>query len=774
MSVTAYTDWIIRWRWLVVVFCVLSVVALGSGMRHLGLQQNYRVFFSDENPQLIAFDSLEAMFTQSDNHLFVIHNPEGSIFTEPALKAAHELTEAGWTIPYSTRVDSITNYQHSWAEGDDLIVEELLNFDEGPLTDSAIERAREVATTEPLLAGVVVSRDEDTMLVSVRLQLPVDDLAAVSVAATASKKLLSEVRQRYPRLRFELTGSAMLSYAFGEAPRLDAQAVFPAMFGLLTFFMFVFIRSPKAILATWAVTILSAAGGLGAAGYYGYGINPATFAAPVVILTLGIADSVHILLSMFKEMRNGMERNDALKESMRINAQPVFLTSLTTAIGFLVLNFSDSPPFNALGNITATGVGIAWLLSMTLLPAMLVILRVEAPRRRVHGERLMTALARFTTTHPGKIAFAMSALVLFLVASISTMRINDIPHKYFNEEIDFRTATDFMAEQLGFYQFSMSIMADDSGGVNNPEYLESLDRFASYLREQPGVVHVSTYSDIARKLNKNMHADDPAYYRVPQERELAAQYLLLYEMSLPYGLDLNDRINVDKSATRIDVLFQNVGMGDVRQAGLAAEAWLNENGVGARAGLATGPPVMFSYITENNVRAMVKGTLFGFGLISIVLIVSLRSVALGLMSLIPNLVPAATAFGIWALVVGEVGFAISVVAGLSIGIIVDDTVHFLSKYARGRRELGLTKEDAVYYAFDTVGEALFSTSVIVAGGFSVLMLSSFRVTVYMGALTALTVLCALIADFLLLPALLLILDRRTESTKSKTATAEAA
>jgi predicted RND superfamily exporter protein len=261
---------------------------------------------------------------------------------------------------------------------------------------------------------------------------------------------------------------------------------------------------------------------------------------------------------------------------------------------------------------------------------------------------------------------------------------------------------------------------------------------------------------------------------VPDSRELAAQYLLLYEMSLPLGMDLNDQINVDKSATRLSVNFRASTIAEVADVGDEAEAWLVEHGVNAYPDHATGPPVMFSKITETNIKSMVKGTLLGFVLIAIVLMISLRSATLGLLSMIPNIVPAATAFGIWALVVGEAGFAISVVAGLSIGIIVDDTVHFLSKYSRARRELGLNSEDAVRYAFTTVGQALLDTSIIVAGGFSVLMLSTFRVTSFMGALTALTIVCALVADFLLLPAILLILDRRDMTGAASDSEQEAA
>ena len=228
-------------------------------------------------------------------------------------------------------------------------------------------------------------------------------------------------------------------------------------------------------------------------------------------------------------------------------------------------------------------------------------------------------------------------------------------------------------------------------------------------------------------------------------------------MSLPYGLDVNDQINVDKSALRLDVTYGDVDVATIERETLAAEAWLQQHGTPSmKTARGTGPAMMFAKITRRNIASMILGTGFGFLLIAGILMVALRSPRMGIISLIPNIVPTLMAFGVWALFVGDVGFAVSVIAGLSIGIIVDDTVHFLSKYNRARRRM--SARAAVDYAFEHVGPALVATTIIVAVGFAMLGLSTFRVTAYMGGLTALTVGCALVVDFLLLPALLIAFD----------------
>jgi len=260
-----------------------------------------------------------------------------------------------------------------------------------------------------------------------------------------------------------------------------------------------------------------------------------------------------------------------------------------------------------------------------------------------------------------------------------------------------------------------------------------------------------------------MHGDDNAWYRLPEARELAAQYLLLYEMSLPYGLDLNNQINIDKSATRMTVMLKNTTTNTVLALEKRAQGWLKDNVPVSMRNDGASPTIMFSHIGERNIKSMLLGTTTALILISIILVFSLRSLKIGLLSLIPNLIPAAMAFGVWGMAVGQVGLALSIVTGMTLGIVVDDTVHFLSKYLRARREKNLNAQDAVRYAFNTVGLALVVTSLVLIAGFLVLTYSSFTLNSDMAFMTAVTIVFALIADFLLLPPLLMAFDRKENS-----------
>jgi len=351
-----------------------------------------------------------------------------------------------------------------------------------------------------------------------------------------------------------------------------------------------------------------------------------------------------------------------------------------------------------------------------------------------------------------------------LISFVPKNELNDDFVKYFSEKIEFRRDADFASENLsGLYLIDYSLESGLDGGVSDPDFQRNIEKFADWYLAQPEVIHVNVLSDTFKRLNRSLHGDDPSWYKLPEQRDLAAQYLLLYEMSLPYGLDLNNQINIDKSATRMTVMLYNMTTKTVLGLEQRAQQWLRDNVQASMQNEGASPTIMFSNIGERNIKSMLFGTTIALILISLILIFALRSLKIGLLSLIPNLVPAALAFGLWGIMVGQIGLALSVVTGMTLGIVVDDTVHFLSKYLRARREKGLDAEDAVRYAFNTVGLALVVTSIVLISGFFVLTFSAFQLNSDMAIMTAVTIVFAIVADFLLLPPLLMALDGKEHS-----------
>lgn len=749
---------ILRIRWWIIALTFLVVALTVIGIPRLRFVNDYRIFFSDKNPQFAAFEAFQDIYGKQDSILIALAPEDGEVFTRETLSIVEILTERAWQTPYSSRIDSLTNFQHTYAEGDDLIVSPLIE-DAHQLSNADIERVREIALNEPLLINRLVSPDGHVTAINITMNLPEDSGPEEAEAVAFARQMVTDMQADHPNISAYMSGQTMLNIAFFEAAVRDSLTLMPIMFGLIALTILVFLRSFWGMLGTLAVVWLSVIVTAGISGFIGIPQSTVTGIVPIIILTLGVADSIHILITFFQELQRGSDKYKAISEALRVNMQPVFLTSITTVIGFLSLNFSESPPFRDMGNMVAIGVIIAYFLSVFFLPAMLAVLPIHMHSRPSQETQLMDRINRFVRLHRKGLLVGITLLAFFLGYSIRNIEFNDLFAEYFEKSVKFRADNDFICENLtGVMALHYSVSSGEASGIYNPSYLNQLNAFAKWFSTQEYVIHVDTIGDILKRINRTLHAEDEQFYRIPGERKLAAQYMFLYELSLPYGLDLNNLIDVDRSSTRLTVILDNIKSRDIIILDAAAKAWAEANAPELQVGEAVGPSIMFSHISERNLVSMIDGMVIALVLISTVLLVSLRSIRLGILSLVPNVAPSVMAYGLWGLLVGELGMSGTFIMVIVLGIIVDNTVHFLSKYLRAKREIHSKTADAIAYAFRTVGVALSITAVILIGGFSVLSLSSFQPNVVMGQLTAIALSFALFVTFFLLPPMLFLFD----------------
>jgi len=743
----------------VIIMCLIFVVLAAGGAQNLVFKNDYRIYFGEDNPQRTAFESMQKVYSKSDNISFVVVPKGKDVFTRAHLEALTSLTKQSWQIPYSTRVDSITNFQYSYAEEDDLIVTDLVTDPEN-LSQADLERIEKVALNDPLLVNKIISKAGHVSVVNVTVQLPgIDPILEVPEVAASVRAIKAQFIAKYPDSEVYLSGVIMMNNAFGEAAMNDSATLTPLMFLVVILAIGLLLKTISGTIATVLVIFMSIVTTMGIAGWTGFYLSGPLSSAPTMILTLAVADCIHILASMFYEMRQGVNKRLAIQKSLALNLKPIFLTSVTTAIGFLSMNFSDSPPYRDLGNLVAMGVMFAFIFSMTIFPALLTVLPIRTKVSKDSKGNSISMLAEFVINKRKLLLPVMSIIILVFAAFIPKNELNDDFVKYFDESVPYRAATDFMQENLsGMTVLEMSINTGIASGINNPDYLNKLSDFTDWLRELPETDHVNTLTDILKRLNQNMHAEDTAWYKLPNSQELSAQYLLLYEMSLPYGLDLNNQLNVDKSSSKIVATFKNLTSNEMVRLEQDINTWFELNAPAYDVDIAS-PSLMFAHIGQRSINSMLIGTVVALLLISLLLGVVLKSWRFGVLSLLPNLAPAAVAFGIWGLYDGQIGLGLSVVMGMTLGIVVDDTVHFLSKYLHARRDLNIDSSAAVHYAFDHVGRALCVTTFVLIAGFLVLAQSSFKLNSDMGMLTAITIFIALVIDFFFLPPLLMLLDR---------------
>ncbi|HCE2904758.1 TPA: MMPL family transporter [Vibrio parahaemolyticus] len=749
-----------KYSLLVLLATIFLIIVATIGGKNLYFRGDYDIFFDGTNKQLLAFDEIQTTFAKTDNLAIVIAPEDGDIFTPQTLSLIQKITVDAWQVPYSSRVDSIANYQHTEAFDDDLLVEDLL-YSEYELTPERISKVKSIALSEPVLKSALVSDKGDVTVVNITVQLPeMDKTAEVEEVVSSINAMIDRYQRAYPDVTFHKAGIIAMNHAFMTAAQDDSSTLVPTMLVVILVFLTIMLRSILSVIATLIVIIGSVMATMGISGWAGMFLSTATVNVPTLIMTLAVADCVHVIATMRQSMKNGFTKAQSIERSIALNFVPILITSVTTAIGFLMMNMSDSPVLRDFGNLSALGVMVACFLSVTLLPALLKLLPIHVKMETSQDQKhVMDRLGDFVVSQRRALLPLSVAVIVVCASLIPLNKVNDESVEYFGQRNEFRQAADFMEERIsGMTNISIAIKTNESQGIAAPDFLNTIGEFSSWLRDQPETDHVATLADVYKRLNKNMHGDDEAYYSLPQARELAAQYLLLYEMSLPYGLDLNNQINVDKSSIKMVLTVANLGSVELVDLENRIYQWFAEHAPHYQV-VASSPSLMFAHIGETNMASMLSTLPITLVLISALLIFALRSVRLGLISLMPNIAPAVIGFGLWALISGEINLGLSVVVTLTLGIVVDDAVHFLSKYQRARRE-GQTAEQAVRYAFHTVGRALWITTVVLVAGFSVLAMSSFRLNADMGQLSAIVIFIALVVDFLFLPTLLMLFDKK--------------
>jgi len=758
-----WAAFVIKRKWPVLILTLILAMGLGS-QGAMEFDGDYHVFFSKSNPELEAFDALQEKYTKDDNVILVLSPSNGNVFTKDNLAAIEELTAESWNTPYSSRVDALTNFQHTSAVEDDLYVDDL-SYESSLKTDSEIEEIKAKALKEPLLVNHILNEKGSVTAVNITVRLPgVDSAKEIPEVTAFVRNMITDFKTKHPNFEVHSSGLVPLNTAFFESSMADL-ALTMVMLIIVLITTFILTRNIYSTVATLVVVLFSIMSAVGFVGLMGIKLTPPSAVFPTMILTLAVADSIHILVTMLQKMRNeGLNKVDALTESMRLNFMPVFITSLTTVIGFLTMNFGDVPPFWDLGNITAFGMTMAFLYSTTALPALMAILPVKTKVKKESTKvykNWYASLGNYVVKQPVRLTVISLLIIGAMTYLASRNTFNDEFINYFDESVTFRTDTDYISKNLtGIYNVEYSIGSGESGGINNPEYLRKLNDFENWLNKQPEVIHVNAFSEVARRVNRSMHGDDERFYRVPDSREEAAQYLLLYELSLPFGLDLNNQINVDKSETRVTVTLKNIDSPQMIAFAERGEKWLKDNTPAEMHALAVSPMLMFSKLGFRQADSMFKGNIIALILISLVLMLALRNFKLGLLSILPNVTPVLVGFGIWALYKAQINTGMVIVFGMTLGIIVDDTVHFMSKFLRARRELGYDAKQAVVYAFETVGKALVTTTIVLLAGFAVLSTSSFALNSYMARITVIIILSALIIDFILLPSLLILTSKK--------------
>ena len=760
LNVNYLAETIIRYRPLCIIISLLILAGLAQGLSKINFNPDINAFFPENDTLTTSHLSIEDTYSSMDNAVIGIGVKEGTVFTNEVLSLIEDLTEKAWKTPHSLRVDSLSNYSYVSADGDDLYIEPFL---EGSSTyDLKTLKEKELIIEEEELAyGAIISKDKKTSLINIVFDPPRKDIESeYQESLNYVLGFLEEARKNHPEVDLIISGIVYMEYQSPMLLKAQMPKLMPTAILVILLTLFLLLRSLVAVAGSFLVILMSVVSAMGSIGFMSGDIAQPFIMVPILIATLAVADCVHLFTLYFQNLDSSRKSKEAMLESLKLNLQPLFLTSLTTAIGFLSLNLAPVEPLRGIGNGVAVGVFLAFIFTVLLLAPIVSYFNVKQSKNINFQKNIARKLGRFSIKNYKRLLVIVPVISCFLMAFIPLNKTNDNPLEFYSERYTTSAAdSKWISQRIGG-TFPVSYELNSQGIVSDPEFLREVDKFSEWLASNKEVLHVSSLSKIMKNLNKTLHGKQEEWNIIPTEPDLSAQYLFFYEMSLPYGLDLTNSISQNKESIKLVASLKELGSLEYREFAKRVENYASQNMPEDMVSIGTGTRPIFAFMSNMLITQLIYALGIGIVLITATIILFFRSLRYGMLTSVTNLLPIGVAFGIWAIVSGEISMLVGIGMGTTLGIIVDFTVHFLSKYLHARRQKNLSAEEAVEYAFETVGFALIITSFSLILGFLVL-LQAFFIPIHGFVLfSSIAFLSALIIDLLLFPALLITWDKR--------------
>lgn len=724
------------------ILALVVLAVLAGGIGRLEINTGYRGLFHADDPLLRDIEVMNHRHGSGDELIVMLRAADGDILDRAGLTAIIATTRAFEALPETQRVASLTTQRRVTRTAIGAMRVNLVPVTP-PRSQAGLDQVRRNVLTTPGAVGTLVTEAGDAVLIRVEIKSTDTGRATLARFMRRVTKLKHDIVSADPDLSVALGGLVALNHAFVEATEHDARRLFPAMAILLCVGLFLFTRSARGVVGPLIVVIAAVLAALGAAGWLRLPVTPILSIAPTIILGIGIADSLHVLVGADRARRGGHATGSAshlaLYRALRRNLSPMSLTTVTTGVGFLSLMFSDSPPFRDLGLVIAIGVFAALFFTVTLLPAISLI----APgRARARHDRLgawIGDIIDLAWRRRGGAALMLGILIAVAGIGLTQMQSDDRLSEWFGESLDFRRDADAITAAFGATErTSWSIPLPSGAKELDTSLLDQLDRFSTWLNEQPEVRGVHTLSSALTNLTGS-----------PKQtvKILGLNRLLRSESGHARLLGLLSR-NLDE--TRIIVTLASGSTRAHRRLVERAGEWARGQAGPINQARPSGPAWSLATLVDTSARTMLFGTLVAFLSIAICLGLLLRSWRLGLVGLTAMVVPPALVYGVWSWIGRPIGLAESVVAATSLGLLVDFSIHILTRYD-ARAFDGLEPRLRVRRAFEAAGPALLVGFLILIAGFAVLTLSPFRGNMHFGLLTAATLAVGLPVAVLTLP-----------------------
>ena len=757
-----FVDIVIRFRWFIAIFIPLVTILLSLNLKHLEFEGSYRIWFSESSKLIKDYDDFRSTFGNDDSLTITFKTKDG-IFTKKALKTIDNITNKLWQTEYITRVDSVTNYQFVHADKEDkdnIIVEDFIQ-DIDSLTPQDLELKKQQALKQDLMLNMLISKDEKTTMIVARMSPKAGDDPKVSfkLRADALKIIKSEIEKN--GYEFHLNGGPIINTAFIDIAQSDGKKFTPASILLVMVLMYIVFRKVWATMLNISVVVFTFLIVLSIQVMLGFKLNNFTANIPVFVVAIGVADAMHLLWVYFMARKKGMQNNEAIHYSMQKNFLPLILTSITTAIGFASLGISSVVPIKTLGIATASGAVLAFVLTILFIPAMLAIINPKIKLTNVDdsvkNNSYPSRYADFILKHDKFILIATTILFLVIGFGISKVQVDSNIIKYFKKDVPFRVDTRFIQDNLtGPMTYEIIVDSKENDGIKNPKFLKTVQKFYDdFYAKFPETRHISSLMDVVKTFNEVMNGSKT----IPNDKNLIAQYLLLYSLSLPQGMEINDKMDINERFLRLSASMDMANSSRDLEMIKWVQDWWNASDY---SGVVNGQTNMFAHMQHDITKTLLVSISLAIVIISIVMLLIFRNPRLLPLFIVPNVLPIVLVVGVMGWLGIDIDMGVAVAGAIIIGVAVDDTIHFMVKYMEAKKR-GDSLKDAMHYVMHYAGSAIIFTTIILTMAFLIFVFSHFNPNYYFGIVTASALVIAVLVDLVALPATISIIDKGKKS-----------
>lgn len=733
---------------LIVTFTLLLTLVAILFIPKVKLDNSVEVFFDKKSESYKLFQSWKEQFGSDD--VVILSFSDADIFTKENLEFISRLTKQLESLKYVDKVVSLTNVNNIIGYEDYFAVKPLV--EKIPTEEKELKALKKEALDNPLYIKNIISQDAKTTGVLIQLK----DIASEEDSDYKKEAFLaieSILKREFKGKKYYVSGLVTIEHFLTFYMQRDLKTFLPLIFFIILIVLVFILRDIKGIMLCISVVLITLCWTIAFLYLCGFSINNVTTVIPPLVIAISLADSIHIIDEYSqKKRKNG--KGYPIEHTAEELFRPCLLTSLTTLVGFLSLTVSKIPAIRELGLIAGGGVVFAFIVTFTFLPAMMKITDLASFSHRKNQreifEKMLRTVGKFIEKYKYFIILVSSGLIILSLWGLQKIKVETSILEYFRKDAPVYLSTRYIERNLsGVHFLNISLKSKEENFFRAPEILKNIEDLQHYLDKLPEVDKTISVVDYIKEINKSFHKEDPTFYKIPSSKKELSQYLLLYGAS-----DLEDFVDLSWTWTTVRVRLGEHSTSRLRTTIAKIREYLEKNFPENIESKILGNTVLEVESNEAVTRGQIQSLLLAITIIFGMMFVVFKSISVGVVSLVPNILPILINFGIMGWLGIRLDSATTMISAIGIGIIVDDTIHFLHRFGGAVKDKGDYVE-AMRVTLTTKGRPITFTSLILFFGFGVVVFSQFVPTYYFALLSALLMVNALWADILVLPSILL-------------------